>query len=107
LAADFIVISPHRYLALSVSRCPDQLLIDELSNAKLGQFTTETGVLYSAKWKIRSGPGRLVDEDHACIDLACDALPAFYVFRNYRSAKAVGGVICQFDRFIIGRITWD
>src|SRR5258707_4429864 len=74
---------------MRVSGRPDQLFIRELSNSKLGQFATEAGVLYSAKRKIRSGPCRLIDKDHACVDLACDPLSAFYIFGNHRSANAV------------------
>jgi hypothetical protein len=86
---------------MPVSDRPDQLFIHELSNSKLGQFATEAGVLYSAERKIRSGPCRLIDKDHARVDLACDPLSAFYIFGNHRSAKAVRRVICQLDRLIL------
>jgi len=56
----------------------DQLLIHELSNCKLGQFATEAGVLYSTKWKLRSGPCRLI----ARFILALNAL-------HFRHAKRV------------------
>jgi hypothetical protein len=80
---------------------PDQFFIHELSNSKLGQFATKAGVFYSAKRQVRSGPGCLIDEDHARVDLACDPLSVFYIFGNHCSAKAVRRVICQLDRFIL------
>ena len=42
--------------------------------------------------------GRIIDENHACVDLACEALAVFDVLRVDRAAESIWGVVCDCNR---------
>jgi hypothetical protein len=52
----------------------------------------------AAERKVGCGPGCLVDENHASLDLAGDTLPSFDIFGNHRSPQPVRRVVSKIDR---------
>ncbi len=59
----------------------DQLLVYNLLDTQIREFLAISGMLDAAKRKVRSADGRIIDENHACVDLACEALAVFDVLR--------------------------
>ena len=43
----------------------DELLVNELLDAESGQFASIARPFHAAEWKLRRGPGRVIDEHHA------------------------------------------
>src|SRR5258708_39329369 len=68
------------------SRHPDELLVHELTDAEIGKLAAVARVLDAAEGQVGRGPARLVDKHHAGVDLPGDALAAFDVVGDNRSA---------------------
>src|SRR6185437_5251911 len=88
-------------------RCPgrgdvDQLAVDELAEAEVGQLAAEPGVLDAAERDLGSGPGRLVDEHHAAVDPPGHLAAPVGVPGEHRRAQPERGGVRQRDRLVFG-----
>src|ERR1700731_1583613 len=59
------------------------------------------GILDAAERQVRRRPRRLVDEDHAGVDLTRDPLAALDVLSDDRSAQSVRRIIGELDRLVV------
>src|SRR6476469_3390080 len=66
----------------------DELLVDELLNAEVGELVAVAGDLDPAKRKIGLEPGRVVDVHHAGVDARGDLDAMLDVAGEHRAAQA-------------------
>ncbi len=76
----------------------NQLLVHELLDTHVAEFTPVTGVLDAAKRKFGIAPVDVVDEHHAGLHLGCDALATLHILGKDRTAQTEVRVIRQRNR---------
>src|SRR5450631_3561221 len=64
----------------------NQLLVHELLDAHVAEFTPVARVLDAPEWQFGIGPADAVDEHHAGIDAACHSLATRQVLGEYGAA---------------------
>ena len=78
----------------------DELLVDEFLNAHVAEFAAVAGILDPAERQLCIRPGDVVDEHHAGLDAARNALAARLVLGEDGAAQSEVGVVGESDRLV-------
>src|SRR6267154_4911488 len=80
----------------------DQLAVDELAEAELGELAAVARILDAAERQLGRSPGGMIDEGHSAFDAPGELLAALEIRGKDRAAEAERRRVRDLDRFLLG-----